>query len=64
MIGEYPPQNPGTETLVPIPPKQNVATTGADIVMLALIGIMFVFYGVWAIVYVGKQSDRHHKDDE
>lgn len=65
IMSEYPPQNPPGTTIVPHRHPDQVAVTGADQVgLFFLIASVLIFLGIWAIVYVGKQSDRHHKDDE
>lgn len=63
IMSEYPPQNPGSELVTPHV-HNGLATTGAsDIWALLLLAGTLTFLGIWMILYVGKKSDSHHKDD-
>ena len=63
-MNEYPPQNPIGDVVVPVPPTEPLAVTGAEgIYWLLLIASILIFLGIWAIVHVGKQSDKHHEND-
>lgn len=62
-MNEYPPQNPAGDYVVPTPPADYLAVTGAEgIYWLTLIATILIFLGIWIIMHVGKKSDRHHKD--
>jgi LPXTG-motif cell wall-anchored protein len=64
MKNEYPPNNPDGGIWVYSPyDSEQLAVTGADSAYwLLLIATVLIFLGIWAILHVGKKSDRHHKD--
>lgn len=59
----YPPENPDGGMIVPhVIPDDALAYTGIDAWTYLVIGVLLILFGIWAVTYVGKQSDRHHKD--
>lgn len=59
----YPPENPSGDIVIPpVIPDDALAYTGIDAWAYLLVGVSLILFGIWAVIYVGKQSDRHHKD--
>lgn len=63
-MNEYPPENPPGSIIIPTPPTEPLAVTGAEgFYWLTLIAVILIFLGIWAILHVGKKSDKHHEND-